>query len=266
MLSRLMRDDPLQEVRLAAVRALAAHPVKEVPGLLMKSWSSYTPAVRREVLEAMARQPDRIVYLLDEVEAKRVKPGDIDALRTRQLVNHSRPDIRERAKKLLQENLPADRKEVLEKNKAALKLKPDARNGKVIFQKNCATCHRIGDVGIEVGPNIADTLSKPPDALLVDILIPNAAIDNNYIAYTVTTKSGKVLTGIIAQETASSLTLRRAENQTDVVLRQDIDEIQSTGVSLMPDGLEKNITLQEMADLLAFLKNWRFLDNPPAKP
>ena len=53
---------------------------------------------------------------------------------------------------------------------------------------------------------------------------------------------------------------RRAEGQTDVVLRQDIEEIQSTGVSLMPEGLEKNIGINEMADLLAFLKNWRYLD------
>jgi putative heme-binding domain-containing protein len=76
----------------------------------------------------------------------------------------------------------------------------------------------------------------------------------------VTTKSGKVLTGVLSAETASSVTLRRAENQTDTVLRQDIDEIQSTGLSLMPEGLEKAISVPEMADLLAFLKNWRYLD------
>src|SRR5262249_39253814 len=111
-----------------------------------------------------------------------------------------------------------------------------------------------------VGPNIADTLGKTPEALLIDILNPNAAIDANYINYMIATKSGKVLTGIIAAETASSITLRRAESQTDVVLRQDIEEIQSTGISLMPDGLEKNISLQEMADLIHYLKNWRFFD------
>jgi putative heme-binding domain-containing protein len=96
--------------------------------------------------------------------------------------------------------------------------------------------------------------------LLTDILVPNAAIDNNYINYSVTTKSGKVLTGYIAAETAASITLKRAENQTDVVLRQDIEELVSTGVSLMPDGLEKQITVPEMADLITFLKNWRYMD------
>jgi putative heme-binding domain-containing protein len=252
--------NPVQELRLAAVRALAAHPRPEVAGLLMKSWPSYTPAVRREVTEAMLRQPDRALAFLREVEAGRVKPGDVDSQRSRQLVNHSRADLRELARKLLQNNLPADRKQVLAKYQAALHLKGDPERGKAVFQKNCATCHRVAGVGVDVGPDIADTRTKTPEALLLDILNPNAAIDSNYVNYTVTTKSGKLLTGIIAAETASSVTLRRAENQTDVVLRQDIDEVQSSGVSLMPEGLEKQITVEEMADLLNFLKNWRYLD------
>jgi putative heme-binding domain-containing protein len=259
-LVRLLNDEAPQEIRLAAVRALASHPRKEVPGLLMKSWRTYTPAVRREVTEAMFRQPARIQFLLDELEATRIKPGDFDALRTRQLVNHVRPEIRDRARKLLQDNLPADRKEVLTRYKPAVETKGDAQRGKEIFKKNCATCHRVAGVGIDVGPDIADTRTKTLDALLIDILNPNQAIDNNYVNYLVTTKSGKSLTGIIAGETASSITLRRAEGQSDTILRQDIDEIQSSGISLMPDGLEKTITVSEMADLLLFLKNWRYLD------
>jgi putative heme-binding domain-containing protein len=71
-----------------------------------------------------------------------------------------------------------------------------------------------------------------------------------------------VVSGFIASQTASSLTLRRGEGQEDVVLRQDIEEMKSSGVSLMPEGLEKNITIDGMADLIAFLKGWRFIDAP----
>jgi putative membrane-bound dehydrogenase-like protein len=261
VLTRLLTDEPLQEARLATVRALANQPRPEIAALLLKPWPGYTPAVRREVTEALLRQPDRTLALLREVEAGRVKPGDIDVLRTRQLLSHTRPDIRELAKKLLQDNIPADRKKVLDKYRAALELKGDPKRGLEVFRKNCATCHRVAGVGVDVGPDISDTpRTRAADALLVDILNPNQAIDTNYISYLVTTKSGKSVSGIIAAETASSLTLRRAENQSEVILRQDIDEIQSTGISLMPDGLEKTITVEEMADLLAFLKNWRYLD------
>src|SRR5439155_18716552 len=150
-----------------------------------------------------------------------------------------RLEIRDRARKLLQDNLPAERKQVLEHYQAALKLPGQAERGRAVFQKNCATCHRIAGVGIQVGPDISDTRVKTPEALLTDILNPNQAIDNNYVNYTITTKNGRSLTGIIVAETASSVTLRRAENQSDVVLRQDIDEVVSSGVSLMPEGLEK---------------------------
>jgi putative membrane-bound dehydrogenase-like protein len=257
----LVQSEPAQELRLAAVRALAAHPRPEVARFLLEGWGSYTPALRREVTETMLRQPDRIRAFLDAVQAGRIKAGDLDAQRRQQLVHDPRPDIRQRARKLLRGSRPADRRRVLRRYQAALKLKGDTARGKVVFRKNCATCHRVAGIGVAVGPEISDTLGKTPGQILNDILDPNAAIDSNYINYVITTKDGKILTGIITAETASSLTLKRPENQTDVVLRQDIDDIQSTGKSLMPEGLEKTISVQDMADLLTFLKHWRYQAN-----
>ncbi|MGE3806046.1 MAG: PVC-type heme-binding CxxCH protein [Gemmataceae bacterium] len=260
VLTKLVQEEPLQDIRLAAVAALAAQPDAKVSELLMDDWRSYTPALRRGVTEAMMRTPARIEYFLKQIEAGSVKPGDLDPLRMRQLVNHRDTKIRELAGKLLKQSLPADRKKVLEEYQAALKMKGDAARGKQVFQKNCAACHKIADVGVNVAPDISDTRTKTYEMLLVDVLSPNQAIDNNFVNYLVTTKNGKVLTGIITAETAASITLVRAENQRDVVLRQDIDEIVSSGASLMPEGLEKNITVADMADLLSFLKNWRYLD------
>jgi putative heme-binding domain-containing protein len=259
-LTGLLADGNSQELRLAAVRALAAQPRADVAPLLLKSWRAYTPAMRREVTEALLRDPARIKSLLKAVEAGRVRPGDIDVQRARQLLNHRVPEIRKLAQALLHDSLPADRRKVLETYRAALKLKGDPKRGREVFRKHCATCHRVAGIGVDVGPDIADTRTRTPEALLVDILNPNAAIDSNYVNYTVVTRSGKTLTGMIATETAASITLKRAENQTETVLRQDIEEIQSSGVSLMPEGLEQNIPLQDMADLIDFLKNWRYLD------
>jgi putative membrane-bound dehydrogenase-like protein len=260
VLTSLITGESGADMHIAALRSLASRPEKEIPALLMKLWPSASPPVRREILEAMLRRPDRIAILFDEIDARRVKASEIDAVRTRQLVQHADPKIRERARKLLQDNLPADRQAALKQYRAALDLKGDAKRGQEVFKKNCATCHRVAGIGIDVGPDIADTRTKTLPALLTDIILPNQAIDNNYINYLVSTRDGRVLTGILAGETASSVTLKRAEGQTDVVLRKDIDDITSTGVSLMPDGLEKNISVQEMADLLRFLKDWRYLD------
>lgn len=264
-LAKLFTDETTQDIRLAAVRSLGAHRDPAVAPLLLKGWSAYTPAVRREVVEAMVRQQDRLLLLLGEIEKGKIKPGDIDAVRARQLVAHPNADVRAKAIKVLKASLPADRQKVIDEYKASLKLDGDTRRGKEVFRKHCATCHRVGDVGVDVGADISDTRTKTPEMLLTDILNPNAAIDSNYVNYVVSTKSGKTLTGIIATETASSITLKRAENQTDVVLRQDIEEITSSGVSLMPEGQEKNVSVAEMADLIAFLKNWRYPDGKPPK-
>ena len=196
--------------------------------------------------------------MLEAIKAGTVKAGDLDPARVRQLLNHKNVALREQAKKLLQDSQPVERREVVTKYQAALKLQGDPVKGKLVFQKNCTTCHRVAGIGVDVGPDISDTRTKTLEGLLVDILNPNAAIDNNYVNYIVTLKNGRTVTGLIASETAGGLTLKRAENQTETVLRADIDEIQSTGQSLMPEGLEKGINLQEMADLLAFLKNWRY--------
>ena len=142
----------------------------------------------------------------------------------------------------------------------SLTLPADARRGREIFAKNCTACHRIGDLGVSVAPDIGDSRTMTPAQILVDILDPNRKVDNNYFSYTAITKEGKVYTGILATETTTSVTLRQQENKTVRLLRDEIEQLHSNGVSLMPVGLEKNIDPRQMADLISFIKNWRYLD------
>jgi len=113
---------------------------------------------------------------------------------------------------------------------------------------------------VNVAPDISDSRVKLPAQILTDILQPNRAIDANYVSYSLNTVDGRALTGILAGETATSVTLRQQEGKTVTLLRSEIEKMQSNGVSLMPEGLEKTIPPQEMADLIAFIKNWRYLD------
>src|SRR5690606_17899921 len=149
-----------------------------------------------------------------------------------------------------------DRQKVLADYQQALELPADPVRGQEVFKQRCATCHRIGDIGVNVAPDISDSRTKTPLQILTDILHPNRAIDSNYISYTIITTDGRALTGIIASETGGSVTIRQPENKTITLSRQEIDEMQSSGVSLMPEGLEKDINHQQMADLVAFIKNW----------
>jgi len=262
VLAGLLGEEQPQELRIAAVAALSGHPVPDVPKLLMGAWKKALPALRREILEAMSRRPERLSALLDEIEGGRMTPGELGASLLKQLQGYGDVAIRDRAKKLIQSNLPEERQKVIERYKAALAKEGDPKRGREIFKTNCSACHKIAGIGTLVGPDISDAIFKAPEQLLVDILDPSRVIDNNYATFVVKTKSGAVVSGFIAAQTASSLTLRRGEGQEDVVLRQDIEEMKSSGVSLMPEGLEKNVTVEGMSDLLAFLRGWRFIDAP----
>lgn len=121
-----------------------------------------------------------------------------------------------------------------------------------------------------MGPDISDSRVKQPVQYLSDILDPNRAIDASFFGYTLLTTNGRLLAGIITGETGSSVTFRQADGITTTLLREEIDELRSTGQSLMPVGLERTISPQQMADLICFLKNWRYetaaVTTPPSTP
>ena len=107
---------------------------------------------------------------------------------------------------------------------------------------------------LEVGPNLASLTNRSPESLLTAILDPSSSVEARYLNYTAVTTNGKILTGILATETASSLTFIAAQNKSETILRSDIEELRSTGKSLMPEGLEKEATTQDLADIIAFVR------------
>jgi putative membrane-bound dehydrogenase-like protein len=262
VLVRIVTQEPSQTLRIRAATALAARKEPTIGPALLADFASQTPAVRRAVLDALISQSPGAQKLLDELESGRIARVEIDATREGRLLHHGTPAVRTRAEKVLARAVPADRRAVLADYQPALQVASDPRAGKELFRKHCATCHRIGDVGVDVAPDISDSRVKTPAQLLTDILNPNQAIDNNYVSFTVATNDGQVHTGIVANESAASLTLRQPENKSLNLLRSDIATIRSNGVSLMPEGLEKYLSHQELADVIAFVKNWRYLDQP----
>jgi putative heme-binding domain-containing protein len=108
---------------------------------------------------------------------------------------------------------------------------------------------------VEVGPDLLSALrNKSREQLLTDILDPSREVDPRYINYVVTTKAGRSFSGLIAAETASSITLRRAEKAEDVILRSQIEALEATSKSVMPDGLEMQLSKQDVADVIAYLQ------------
>ncbi len=252
-------DDPELALQQAAFDALATFPQPEFARPLLDRFGAAPPSVRRGILDVLLASDARTETLVAALEHGELKPTELDPVRAQRLTNHRQPAIRDRARRVL-EVATAERSAVLAAYAPVLSLAADPNRGRLIFEKQCTTCHRIGDRGVNVGPDIGDTRTKTPDALLTAILDPNRAVDNNSFGYVVITTSGKAYTGLIISETSAAITLRQAEGKTETILRSDIEELRNSGLSLMPVGFEKTIPPEQMADLISFLKNWRYLD------
>ncbi|MEX0977366.1 MAG: c-type cytochrome, partial [Pirellulales bacterium] len=125
--------------------------------------------------------------------------------------------------------------------------------GAAAIEKHCLACHTVQARGQRVGPDLSGAGSRPKETLLVDLFDPSRQMTPQYVAYTLLTSEGQVMSGVLVSETAESVTLRRAEGLQDFVMRNQIEELRATGKSLMPDGLEQSLSEAEVADLLAFL-------------
>jgi putative membrane-bound dehydrogenase-like protein len=247
-------------LRLKAIETLGRRSEPEIDALLIDGLAALSPELRTAKLAAVFQSKARLALLLDEIEAERFPPRLIDSNRAKQLTSHADAAIRERAVKLLKFETPAARQQVLADYQNCLSLESDPRRGEAIFKAQCITCHKIGSLGVNVAPDISDSRVKTREYLLTSILDPNQAIDNNYFSYTVVDIDGVVHTGILATETSTSITLKQPEGKELTIPREQIEQLRSNGVSLMPEGLERNITPQQMADLISFIKNWRYLD------
>jgi putative heme-binding domain-containing protein len=255
-LTQLLNPRQPQEVQRAAVAALSAVNRPEVATILLSPWRTYTPALRTDVIQAMLGYKNRLPALLDGVAAGKIPVTQIPPSRRNLLLKSADPEIASRAAKLFTTTV-SPRAEVIARYTPALDLKGDPARGHVVYQSICITCHRSGDTqtaeGNDVGPNLATVREWDAQRLLVNILDPNREVAPNYVEYVLTLKNGETLTGLIADETAASITLKRASLPPLTILRQDILRMTSSGLSLMPENLEAGITPQQMADLIAYL-------------
>ncbi len=241
------------EVQLAAVRALAALPIADIPQYLLTRYRGFSPGLQAEVVDALLSRPERIPMLFEAIENRAVLASQVSAARRNLLLKHADEKIRTRATKLFAQDVPSPRHEVLQAYRAALKLTPDQDRGLVVLRRECLTCHRWRDQGQDVAPNLETIRNRTADEILVNVLDPNREVSPNYVEYVVVLKDGRNTSGVIVAETGGSITVRKPEGRQEVILRQDIDELSSSGKSLMPEGLEQKVTPQEMADLLAQL-------------
>jgi putative heme-binding domain-containing protein len=129
----------------------------------------------------------------------------------------------------------------------------DRERGRTVFARRCSGCHQLEGAGFAVGPDLAPLADKSARVLLTAILDPNRAVEDKFVNYSAITTDGQQFSGILTSETATSITLAGQEGKQQVILRGEIDELHSSKKSLMPEGLERDLSKQDLADVIAYV-------------
>ena len=255
LLASLLEPSAPTSLQLAAVERLGQLDDSRVPGLLLDPWATYTSSVRDEVLAPLFQRSGGLAALLDAVQDGRIDARDIDASRRQRLVTHNDDAIRQRAEKLLRTGVSADRQKVVDAYRSQLPSSGESVRGRAVFEKRCAACHRWQDTGHAVGPDLVALSDRSTEAMLIAVLDPNRAVESRYTAYTAITEAGRTYTGMLADETGGAITLLEQEDKRHVLQRSELEELTSSRMSLMPEGLEKDLPPQDLADVIALLQS-----------
>jgi putative membrane-bound dehydrogenase-like protein len=249
----LMPQEPAA-IHEAVLRACSRYDSPKVAELVLSRWGQFAPVEKSQATDLLLRRGSWALALAQYLDKQGVRITTLDPAQATKLEHYPSTNVREIARKLRGQGAPTDRQKVFNDYREVLQATGSAADGKQVFQKNCATCHEMGGVGAAVGPNLAAMVSRGAESVLFNVLAPNMEVDPRFLEYVVLTNDGQVITGVVAGETSTAVTLRGPENKTTTVLRVDIDEINNSGKSLMPEGFEKLIDKKSMADLLSFLK------------
>ena len=253
-LQALLGPQEYPDVQAAAARALGAVPGSDVAALLLSRWSGMTPPVREAALDGLVRTSERQALLLEAIEAGAVHPSALGWQRRVRLMRDTEGDVREKARRLLSED-QGTRETVVAQYQRALETEGDVAAGRDVFNRVCASCHTRGGEGVAFGPDLGTVRHWPADALLAKILVPARSIADGYAFWFVELADGGSAGGIIASETAGAITLRQQGGTEETIPRNVIRSVRAAPTSPMPSGFEHQISVDEMADLLAFLES-----------
>ena len=257
--SILLKSDQPIEVQRAAIEVLRQIGSEESAQIVLDQWPVLGPELRGSGLQLLMARTSTTKQVLVAMAEGTIPASIVDVDRRVRLLRSGDKSIRKLAEKLFGGAISANRQEVAKTyenavSPAFVKL-ASAEAGATVFQKTCIKCHKHDGKGADVGPDISDVRNRSREALLYDILDPNRKVEPRFMDYSVVTTDGRTFNGLMISETAEAVVLRQAEGKQQVIPRNDIEILKASGRSLMPEGVEKDVTVQQMADLLEFLKS-----------
>ncbi|MCC9604132.1 ThuA domain-containing protein [Stieleria sp. JC731] len=255
-LFELITPQTAPDVAAGVLTAVSQSRAEAASEIIVEELAAMTPSLKAVAIRGLLSRPTSTMALLDAVESGTLPLTDLALDQQQALASHPDRRIRQRAEKVLAQGgaLPsADRQKVLDEYAAAAEHKGDAVVGKQLFVKNCAQCHMHSGEGNAVGPDLTGMAVHPKEELLIHILDPSRSVEGNFRAYSVLTVDGVIISGMLASESKTAIELFDTQGKPQTVLRSDIEKLVASRNSIMPEGFEKTLSVEQMTDLLEFL-------------
>ncbi len=253
ILAEALKGTDLVKLQLALLNALGRRNAAELKTLLVSKWAAWNPQVRSVAMDLFLARPDRSTSLLKAVQDKKIAKTDLSANQVDMLRGHRDARVKELAATVFPVVKKEARSAVVARYQKALTMKGDAKKGQAKYETVCISCHRYGDKGFVLGPDVVTFIAAGKDSILGNIFDPNKEVAPQFQTYAFTLKGGEVVVGMIANESSTEVTIRQPFGVEKKVVRKDIEGMKGIGMSLMPEGLEGALSLQDVADLLEFL-------------
>ncbi|NND33407.1 MAG: c-type cytochrome, partial [Saprospiraceae bacterium] len=242
-------------VRSAVLEVLTDAPDKTATDILISVWPNLSPSERNMAVSIFLQNNARRLILLQAISQGQVHSTSLSWSQTVSLLNSADMEVRSLARIHLKGNeLNADA--VWNEYQRSLDLDGSSEKGATIFQQSCASCHQIrGMDGVAFGPDLAAIRNRNKASILLDILQPNKSIADGYELCMIESGGGKHYSGVIRNLSPNSVTVKEPAGSEVTLDRDEIKSLKFSEISAMPENLHTQLSVQEMADLLAYLKN-----------
>jgi len=261
-LLRLIGDSGHSRVAIqsAVLGALGGYQDPDVAARLLEVYPKLPAPQRDRVLTLLCSRPVWVGRLLDALASNAINPRDLRSPQVLQIQQLNEPALSRRVENLWGRAPGPGSPEKVRRIAEVRGFLPEgdkgnAARGATTFRENCAVCHKLFDEGESIGPDLTGTERGNLDFLLTSLVDPSALIRKEYQSQTIALSDGRVLTGLILEETGQTLTLIDSNRQKVVVPRSDVEEIKASPISLMPEGLLDKLPEDKVRDLFRYLQS-----------
>jgi putative heme-binding domain-containing protein len=259
LLSILGNAKEPEPVRLAALSALRRFDDDRIATAVLAGYSTFPPAVRPHAIDLLIGRLPWTLRLVTAVDRGLIAPADISMDQLRQISLHNDYGVNQLVQKrwgkisggTAEEKLA----EVRRFNNDLRAAAGDSKAGRELFKNACAVCHKLFDEGGAVGPDLTHANRSDRNYLLISIVDPSSVVRAEHLSYLLRTTDGRVLSGLLVEQSQASVTLLDAKGERITVARDKVQTLKESPVSLMPEGLLSAMNPQELRDLFAYLQS-----------